>query len=108
MALKRRDFLLFLGASAGTVALGSLPSSGKKFSMPFSNSVSAASPAGSGLSFKPLKGPMPLPTEGMELTKQTQDYSTYEVVDDLVLPEGFTYDVIAAWGDKGRRFSLRV
>ncbi len=100
MALKRRDFLLFLGASAGTVALGSLPSSGKKFSMPFSNSVSAASPAGSGLSFKPLKSPMPLPTEGMELTKQTQDYSTYEVVDDLVLPEGFTYDVIAAWGDK--------
>jgi secreted PhoX family phosphatase len=27
-------------------------------------------------------------------------YRQYEVVDDLVLPEGFTYDVIATWGDK--------
>lgn len=100
MALKRRDFLLFLGAGAGTVALGSFPTSEKKFSMPFSNPVSAASPTGTGLSFNPVKGPMPLPTEGMDLTKQLQDYSTYEVVDDMVLPDGFTYDVIAAWGDK--------
>lgn len=29
-----------------------------------------------------------------------QAYSAYEVADDLVLPEGFTYDIIAAWGDK--------
>ena len=27
-------------------------------------------------------------------------YSTYEVKDELVLPEGFTYEVIAAWGDR--------
>src|SRR4028118_1009821 len=99
MALNRRDFLLFLGASAGTVALGSL-SDGKNFSMPFSDSASAASPKGNGLSFKPVRGPIPLPTDGMALTKQVQDYSEFEVKDDLVLPEGFTYDVIAAWGDK--------
>jgi hypothetical protein len=36
----------------------------------------------------------------MELTKQVQDYREYEIKDDLVLPEGFTYDVVAAWGDK--------
>ncbi len=100
MALKRRDFLLFLGAGAGTVALGSLPTSEKKFSMPFANPISAATPAGSGLSFKPVRGTMPLETGDIALTKQLQDYSTYEVVDDVVLPEGFTYDVIAAWGDK--------
>jgi secreted PhoX family phosphatase len=99
MALNRRDFLLFLGASAGTVALGSL-SDGKNFSMPFSDPASAASPKGNGLSFKPVRGPIPLPTDGMALTKQVQDYSEFEVKDDLVLPEGFTYDVIAAWGDK--------
>ena len=100
MALNRRDFLLFLGASAGTVALGSLSDSGKNFSMPFSDPASAASAKGNGLSFKPVRGPIPLPTDGMALTKQVQDYSEFEVKDDLVLPEGFTYDVIAAWGDK--------
>ncbi len=92
--------MLFLGASAGTVAIGSLSDSGKNFSMPFSDPASAASAKGNGLSFKPVRGPIPLPTDGMALTKQVQDYSKFEVKDDLVLPEGFTYDVIAAWGDK--------
>ena len=68
--------------------------------MPFADSASAANLGGSGLSFKPVRGPIPLPTDGMALAKQVQDYSTFEVKDDLVLPEGFTYDVIAAWGDK--------
>ena len=68
--------------------------------MPFADSASAASPGGNGLSFKPVRGAIPLPTDGMALAKQVQDYSTFEVKDDLVLPEGFTYDVIAAWGDK--------
>ena len=68
--------------------------------MPFTNPASAASPAGSSISFKPVRGPIPLPTDGMELTKQVQDYREYEIKDDLVLPEGFTYDVVAAWGDK--------
>ena len=100
MPLKRRNFLLFLGASVGTVALGCVQQSGKKSSMPFTNPASDARAAGDALSFKPVRGPIPLPTDGLELTKQVQDYSEYEVKDDLVLPEGFTYDVIAAWGDK--------
>ncbi len=99
MTLKRRDFLLFLGGTAGAIALGSLPSNKKPFSMPFSQPLSAADPIGSGLSFKPVQGPIPLPTHSLELTKQVQDYSQYEIKDDLVLPEGFTYDVVAAWGD---------
>jgi uncharacterized protein len=28
------------------------------------------------------------------------DFANYEVVDDLVLPEGYTYDIVAKWGDK--------
>lgn len=100
MTLKRRDFLLFLGGTAGAIALGSSPSKEEPFSMPFSQPASAVDPTGSGLSFKPVRGPMPLPTDGLELTKQMQDYSQYEVKDDLVLPEGFTYDVVAAWGDQ--------
>ncbi|HBB32569.1 MAG TPA: phosphatase [Cyanobacteria bacterium UBA8803] len=96
MALKRRNLLLFLGASAATVALSScLPSSRR-----VSNSSAQAGSQGSSLSFKPVKGPIPLTTDGAVLTKQVEDYSRYEVIDDLVLPEGFTYEVIGAWGDK--------
>lgn len=56
---------------------------------------------GSPLSFEPVQGPMPLPTTGANLAKQVsdEDYSTYEIQDDLVLPKNFTYDLIAAWGD---------
>ncbi len=101
MTLKRRNFLIFLGASVGSVALGSFPKYGKNFSMPFANPASAVTPKSNGLSFKPVRGPIPLPTyDDMELTKQLPDYSEFEIKDDLVLPEGFTYDVIAAWGDK--------
>ena len=32
--------------------------------------------------------------------KQSQFYKNFEVVDDLILPEGFVYDVIATWGDR--------
>ncbi|MGL5065500.1 MAG: PhoX family protein [Microcoleus sp.] len=109
MTIKRRDFLLFLSASAGTVALNSCA---KKFSMPFDDAVNANGPI-EGINFKPVKGPMPLQSSistaqtGQLIQfsttvdrQQEQAYKTYEVVDDLVLPEGFTYDIIAAWGDK--------
>ncbi len=95
MTIKRRDFLLFMGASAGTVALTSclagndIPKTGPK--------VDAKE---TGIGFKPVKGPMPLETDSLVSTKSAEDYRRYEVVDDLVLPEGFTYDIIAAWGDK--------
>ncbi len=43
---------------------------------------------------------MPLDIYDIAPEQQVKDYSTYEVVDDLVLPEGYTYDIVAAWGDK--------
>ena len=111
MTIKRREFLLFLGA--GTVALNSCQ---QKAFMPFGNPVSATKISANlegGINFKPIKGPMPL--SGSSTVAQTgeliqisaassqqqiQAYSTYEVADDLILPEDFTYDIIAAWGDK--------
>jgi uncharacterized protein len=109
MTIKRRDFLLFLGASTGTLVLHACR---QKFSMPFDDAVNTNQVAG-GLNFKPVQGPMPLQTSiptaqtGQLIQfntsadrQQEQLYKTYEVVDDLVLPEGFTYDIIAAWGDK--------
>ncbi|NEO25408.1 MAG: DUF839 domain-containing protein [Kamptonema sp. SIO4C4] len=99
MGMKRRNFLLFLGASAGSVALNSLASSNHPaLSMPFSGETMAASP--NGMSFSPVKLPIPLGIENLPQDKQISNYSTFAVEDDMVLPDGFTYDVIAAWGDR--------
>jgi secreted PhoX family phosphatase len=62
------------------------------------NTASAAN--ATNFSFKPIKGTMPLKTDGITISKQSQFYKNFEVVDDLVLPEGFVYDVIATWGDR--------
>ncbi len=95
MTLKRRDLLLFLGASAATVACGPLFETGRKSSKPFTaNPATTRQP-----NFQPVSGPMPLETDSMTSIQQISHYTSYTVVDDLVLPEGFTYDVIAAWGD---------
>lgn len=88
MKLKRRELLLFLGAGAATVAAGT-------FLVTRKNNLFT----GAGLGFQPVKGAMPLDNE-IAPAQQIKDYSTHEVIDDLVLPEGYTYDIVAAWGDK--------
>lgn len=104
MTIKRRDFLTFIGGIGGAMLLdvGSRDRLSSKFSMPFmeseGNSESLAATY-SLLNFKPIKGPMPLVTDAIAPSKQSRFYRTFEVKDDLVLPEGFVYDVIAAWGD---------
>lgn len=103
MPVKRRNFLLFLGAAAGTAAAGTALKSGQKFSMPFQSLVGGTQTTNASvneLSFTPVKSPLPLETTGIALEKQIDALSQYEVVDDLVLPDGFSYDVLAAWGDK--------
>ncbi|WP_293349551.1 MULTISPECIES: alkaline phosphatase PhoX [unclassified Microcoleus] len=113
MTVKRREFLIFLGATAGGVALNSCQ---QKFTMPFSqpvNSPKSVDNLAPGINFQPVKGPMPLltsstltetgqfiPISSASTQQQMQAYSAYEVADDLLLPEGFTYDIVAAWGDK--------
>lgn len=42
---------------------------------------------------------MPVETDGVSMASQAQEFSSFAVADDLVLPDGFTYDVVAAWGD---------
>ncbi|MFN8783694.1 MAG: alkaline phosphatase PhoX, partial [Pseudanabaena sp.] len=104
MTINRRDFLTFIGGISGAVLLGASPRDRQilKFSMPFmdyetGNEAFAAT--SSKLSFKPTKGVMPLLTDMIDPSKQSQAYKNAEVIDNLVLPEGFVYDVIAAWGD---------
>jgi uncharacterized protein len=93
--MQRRDFLMLMGASAGTVTVGSLGVHQKTLAMPFTKATAKGS-----FSFQPIKGPIPLQTDGIAPQQQMKQYSTCEVVDDLVLPKGFQYQVIAAWGDK--------
>jgi secreted PhoX family phosphatase len=93
MSLKRRDFLWFLTGMVGSVAAGSLQSCD-------SNQLQIFSQKTPKRNFVPVKGPMPLRTDGIEPAQQMEAYKTYEVLDDVVLPEGFTYQVLAVWGDK--------
>ncbi|MGG6265831.1 PhoX family protein [Leptolyngbya sp. AN03gr2] len=91
MPMKRRNFLLFLGAAAGTTAIGSLIKNHQKFSMPFQSAEATLS----NLSFKPIPSPMALLTNAKSAAP-----TEFEIVDDLIVPEGFSYQVIGAWGDK--------
>ncbi|MBD2605251.1 DUF839 domain-containing protein [Scytonema hofmannii FACHB-248] len=94
MSIKRREFLLLLGGSAGAVALSSVGGCEKK------NTLQQVATTVNSFLFQPIKGAIPLETAGFKPEQQKEIYSTYEVVDDLVLPKGFEYQVIAAWGDK--------
>ena len=49
--------------------------------------------------FKPVKLPIPLAIDGLSSAQQLGAYQSYQVQDDLVLPEGYAYQVIAVWGD---------
>ena len=42
---------------------------------------------------------MPYGAVGVSTDQQPTEYAQYTIQDDIVLPEGFTYDVIASWGD---------
>lgn len=97
MSLKRRQFLLFLSAAAGTSALGPLDSKPGQRTM--ASETSAVSVSTTSAGFEPLKGPMPYSAINISTENQLTEYAQYTVQDDIVLPEGFTYDVIAAWGD---------
>ncbi len=106
MSLKRRNFLLFLGTAAGTSVMSSFGSSLKAQTSSgsavsgSSNSLTPVTAAATGSSpFKPLKGPMPYDAISISSDRQPTEYAQYAIQDDIVLPDGFTYDVIASWGD---------
>lgn len=105
MSLKRRNFLLFMGTAAGTSVMssfGGLPKAQTSVSSVASGSTNSLTPvtaAAETAPFKPLKGPMPYDAVGISRDRQPTEYAQYAIQDDIVLPDGFTYDVIASWGD---------
>jgi hypothetical protein len=107
--MNRRQFVLFMAAAAGTAACDRLQPITQQPSPVGPAASPIPSPAVTTLGFNPVQGPMPLSTSGVvtaqqvtHLTsaQQVTSLASYEVKDDLVLPDGFTYDVLASWGDK--------
>ena len=103
MNVNRRHFLLFFGAAVGSLASDSWGQ--EKITSDNSIAVAQTEPtsstiASSSPSFQPVKVPLPLEIDRLPIDQQIETYGNYEVKDDLVLPEGFTYDLIAVWGDR--------
>lgn len=113
MSLNRRHFLAFLGAATGTSVLG--PLGCQPAEQAIKPSVPGGTADGSGVGgsgaigrdatpiaepFKPLRSPMPYEAVKVSADRQPLEYWQYSIQDDIVLPDGFTYDVIASWGDE--------
>jgi uncharacterized protein len=104
MPTTRRNLLMFFGAIAGTTFLKSCQNS----STPFQTSAPMATPAGNSVTklaaFEPIQGPMPFSTaagkSAIAPAQQIEQLGRFTVADDLALPKGFSYDVIASWGDR--------
>jgi uncharacterized protein len=99
MNVNRRNFLLFLGATAGTLTSSLWSNLGEASSIIDTN-LSSLAKNSSKLGFQPIKMPLPLEVEQLSIPQQIANYASYQVQDDLVLPEGFTYDLLAVWGDR--------
>ena len=101
MSLSRRDFLLFMGSAIATTACQSnLPKSGTPTGSTTTFNPNTFNPKLVGVGFQPIQGPLPIETSGFPLIEQVAKLARYEVQDDLVLPEGYGYQVIGSWGDK--------
>jgi uncharacterized protein len=100
MTVSRRDFLLFLGTSVSSIALTPVIDRQPKYSLPLELNSKAIAETTNSLPFTPIQVPLPLTIEAISPQAQITRYANYEVQDDLILPEGYEYQVIAAWGDR--------
>jgi secreted PhoX family phosphatase len=98
MSFNRRQFLTLFGASTASIALSSVLPGCQDASAPVAVPTTAAIPEG--LNFRPVAAVMPLATDATPREKQLEQLARVEIKDDLVLPEGYAYQVVATWGDK--------
>ncbi|MGF1634482.1 MAG: PhoX family phosphatase [Phycisphaerae bacterium] len=99
--LNRRSFLKYVGYGAAAFATG--PALG-----PLARAAAAASPALPAAwmkpdgtpAFSPVPYPVPLPNDPGDAAADKRRLAKFEVVDDVVLPEGFRYDVLARFADR--------
>jgi uncharacterized protein len=83
--MNRRNFIIFLGAIASTQAIAACKT----------QATSATRALAQPVHFKPVPGPLPLITD-----TASDALLTFDVTDDLLLPEGYEYDILGSWGDK--------
>ncbi|MEB3319877.1 MAG: alkaline phosphatase PhoX, partial [Cyanobium sp.] len=106
--MNRRDLLLQL-LGVGTVALsGAMRAApGQKSTAPTIASFNGApqpstiseSLSSQGLPFQPLRGPIPLPSDGLSAAKQRSAYARVSLNDALELPVGYRSEVLLQWGE---------
>lgn len=96
MSLKRRELLLFMGAALGTTAL---PSCNVRKNLA-NHGMSASASNNARIGFRPVQGPLPLETSTTPIAEQVKQLANYTSPDDLVLPEGYSYQIIGCWGDR--------
>ncbi|MFM7643065.1 MAG: PhoX family protein [Cyanobium sp.] len=97
----RRTLLLHvlgLGAATAGAALGSGARGGGQTSVSASVGSSGAGVAAE-TPFPPLRGPIPLPSDGLTALEQQRAYARIGLSDQLLLPEGFTSQVLMQWGE---------
>jgi uncharacterized protein len=87
--MDRRKFIAFFSAVMGSSALGQ-----------WNHRPGIAQRTPFKLSFTPVSGPIPLATGSINPSQQSQNFKEFTIADDLILPQGYRYQVIAAWGDR--------
>lgn len=109
MTLRRRKFLAFLAAGLGGAAVLDAPSlvrgeahASRGFDLTggMSPQVTPRANRAAAFNFTPLRGPLPLETDGLTAAEQIRFYAQHEIRDELLLPPDFAYNVVAAWGDR--------
>ncbi|MEM8721395.1 MAG: alkaline phosphatase PhoX [Cyanobacteria bacterium P01_G01_bin.39] len=97
MNVNRRNFLIFFGATAGSLASDAWSN---KINSHILAETAPSLTETEGFGFDPVKLALPDSASQLSVEQQIASYGAYEVQDDLILPTGFTYDLIAAWGDR--------
>lgn len=93
--IDRRRFLYYVGAGAASLLVR--PAAAAPGAAPVAPGAFIG--AGGRPAFTPRRHPLPLPSDLHPPAEDRQRLAAFEVIDDLVLPEGFEYRVLAQWGD---------
>ena len=95
--MNRRTLLLQL-LGVGAAACG-----GRALAESRSSAASAGAALGEAgqarLPFQPLRGPIPLPRDGLSAAEQRRSYARVALQDRMLVPEGFRSDLVLQWGD---------
>jgi len=98
LAISRRSFLSYVGAGAAGLWLArAMPTLAQ------AQTQCAAEPWVDAIgrpSFQPVAYPLPLAGDGGSAATDAARLAEFAIHDDLVLPEGFRYQIVARWGDR--------